>query len=30
MEHIVEPANATVWIGPNSAEGQSANFVIAK
>jgi beta-glucosidase len=30
MEHVVEPANATVWIGPNSAEGQSANFVIAK
>jgi beta-glucosidase len=30
MEHVVEPANANVWIGPNSAEGQSANFVIAK
>jgi hypothetical protein len=27
---VVEPANATVWIGPNSAEGQSAEFVIAK
>jgi beta-glucosidase len=30
MQHVVEPASATVWIGPNSAEGQSANFVIAK
>jgi beta-glucosidase len=30
MEHLVEPARATVWIGPNSAEGQSADFVIAK
>jgi hypothetical protein len=27
---LVEPASATVWIGPNSAEGQSADFVIAK
>ncbi|HLQ50429.1 MAG TPA: glycoside hydrolase family 3 N-terminal domain-containing protein, partial [Terriglobales bacterium] len=30
MQDLVEPASATVWIGPNSAEGQSANFVIAK
>ena len=30
MQEMVEPANATVWIGPNSAEGQSAEFVIAK
>jgi beta-glucosidase len=30
MEHLVEPASATVWIGPSSAEGQSADFVIAK
>lgn len=30
MKDAVEPASATVWIGPNSAEGQSAEFVIAK
>ena len=30
MQDLVEPASATVWIGPNSAEGQSADFVIAK
>jgi beta-glucosidase len=30
MQDLVEPANATVWIGPNSAEGESADFVIAK
>jgi beta-glucosidase len=30
MQDLVEPANVTVWIGPNSAEGQSAEFVIAK
>jgi len=30
MKHLVEPASATVWIGPNSAEGQSADFVIVK
>jgi beta-glucosidase len=30
MQDVVEPASATVWIGPNSAEGQSAEFVIAK
>jgi beta-glucosidase len=30
MQDVVEPASVTVWIGPNSAEGQSAEFVIAK
>jgi beta-glucosidase len=30
MEDVVEPASVTVWIGPNSAEGQSAEFIIAK
>ncbi len=30
MQDLVEPASATVWIGPNSADGQSAEFVIAK
>jgi beta-glucosidase len=30
MQNIVEPASATVWIGPSSAEGESANFVVAK
>jgi beta-glucosidase len=30
MQDVVEPAMATVWIGPNSAEGESADFVIAK
>jgi beta-glucosidase len=30
MQNLVEPAQATVWIGPNSAEGESADFVIAK
>jgi beta-glucosidase len=30
MQDVVEPANATVWIGPSSAEGQSADFTIAK
>jgi beta-glucosidase len=29
MQDSVEPANATVWIGPSSAEGESADFVIA-
>ena len=28
MQDLVEPANATVWIGPSSAEGESADFVI--
>jgi len=30
MQDVVEPAAATVWIGPSSAEGQSADFTIAK
>ena len=30
MQDLVEPAIATVWIGPSSAEGESADFVIAK
>ena len=30
MQDVVEPAKATVWIGPNSAEGQSAQFVIGQ
>jgi beta-glucosidase len=30
MQNVVEPALATVWIGPSSAEGESADFVIAK
>jgi beta-glucosidase len=30
MRYLVEPASATVWIGPSSAEGESADFVIAK
>ncbi len=30
MQLLVEPANTTVWIGPSSAEGESADFVIAK
>ena len=30
MQNLVEPAHATVWIGPSSAEGESADFVIAK
>jgi beta-glucosidase len=30
MQDLVEPGSATVWIGPNSAEGQSAEFVIRK
>ena len=30
MQDLVEPASATVWIGPSSAEGESADFVIAK
>jgi beta-glucosidase len=30
MQDVVEPASATVWIGPNSAEGQSADFIVAK
>jgi beta-glucosidase len=30
MQELVEPARATVWVGPNSDEGQSTDFVIAK
>ena len=30
MKNVVEPAHATVWIGPSSAEGESADFAIAK
>jgi beta-glucosidase len=30
MRYLVEPASATVWIGPSSAEGESADFDIAK
>ena len=30
MQDLVEPAIATVWIGTSSAEGKSADFVIAK
>jgi beta-glucosidase len=30
MQNLVEAANATVWIGPSSAEGESADFIIAK
>jgi beta-glucosidase len=30
MQDVVEPANATVWIGSSSAEGESADFAIVK
>jgi beta-glucosidase len=30
MQNTVEPASATVWIGPSSAEGESADFDISK
>jgi len=30
MQDVVEPASVTVWIGPSSAEGKSADFVIAE
>jgi len=30
MLDLVEPASASVWIGRSSAEGESADFVIAK
>jgi len=30
MQDVVEPASATVGIGPGSAEGERADFVIAK
>ena len=29
MHHIVEPAEVSVWIGPNSAQGQTAHFTIS-
>ena len=29
MRNLVEPAHATVWIGPSSAEGERADFLIA-
>ena len=29
MHHIVEPAEVSVWIGPNSAQGQTARFTIS-
>ena len=28
MHYVVEPAEVSVWIGPNSAEGQTARFTI--
>jgi beta-glucosidase len=30
MKDMVEPASATVWIGPSSAEGETADFKIAE
>ena len=30
MQNVVEPASATVWIGPSSTEGESADFVVAE
>ena len=30
MQDLVEPASVTVWIGPNSAEGEKADFIIVK
>ncbi len=30
IHYTVEPAEVTVWIGPNSAEGESAEFTITK
>jgi beta-glucosidase len=30
MQDTVEPASATVWVGPSSTEGASADFVITK
>jgi beta-glucosidase len=30
LHDVVEPAQATVWIGPNSTEGESADFTIVK
>jgi beta-glucosidase len=30
MHHVVEPAEVTVWIGPDSRDGQSARFTITE
>jgi beta-glucosidase len=30
LQNAVEPARVTVWIGPSSADGRAANFVISK
>ena len=30
MQNMVETASATVWVGPSSAEGQSADFTITQ
>ncbi len=30
MQHLVEPAQVTVWIAPNSVEGPNAQFTIVK
>jgi beta-glucosidase len=30
MQNTVEPATATVWIGPSSTEGETADFIIEK
>ena len=30
MQNAVEPATATVWIGPSSIEGETADFIIEK
>jgi beta-glucosidase len=30
MRHLVEPAQVTVWMGPDSREGQSARFTITE
>jgi beta-glucosidase len=30
MHYLVEPAEVSVWIGPNSAQGQRARFTIAE
>jgi beta-glucosidase len=30
VQNTVEPATATVWIGPSSAEGETADFIIEK
>jgi beta-glucosidase len=30
MHHVVEPAEVTVWIGPNSVDGQTVRFTITE